>query len=222
MGACVRCPDGATRNGVTLVQVAEPPRRDTLPDEPDEVQARRDAVLTIVRRDGRARLRDVVAELAAKGLTGGRHPRCAERVARGDLSALIRGGRIRKLRRGVYGRHRESAERAIDEAARRWAETRPRPWRLVYLQHALLSAGLDLRPRPRGVVHRAAARLVDAGWLYHLGDGFYLSTMFAEPAPVPVLPLVIAPALPRPAPRATGNRRRAATAVVEVQLCLAL
>lgn len=219
MGACVRCPVGAGRNGVTLVQVVAPPPRE--PVAVDEVQARRDAVLTIVRREGRVRLRDVVSELAARGLTGGRHPRCAERVARSDLSALIRGGRIRCLRRGVYGRHRESSERAVDEAARRWAESRPRPWRLVYLQHALLAEGLDLRPRPRGVVHRAAARLVEAGWLYHLGDGFYLSTAYPEPAPTPTLPLRLPPPAQRQAVHAQGRRRRPAPPREE-QMWLAL
>lgn len=176
MGACRGCPVGAERNGAAPVEAPAPAAVVV-----DVVRPRRTAALALVRRDGSARLGDLVAGLSRAGLLGGRPNRLAERVVRYDLAQLVREGALRHLRRGWYGKRRAEAERETDRAARAWAESHPQPWKPRDLQHELVARGLSLGDHPRQTAHRIVCRLVAAHHLEPVGGGLYLATCYDPP-----------------------------------------
>lgn len=175
MGACATCPAGARLNG------AEVPGLPVAREQPRAVvvaaarERRRGVVLSAVRRRGRARLRDVVADVLAAGVGGARGARVLERTVRADLAVLASEGALHRLCLGWYGRLREVRGRADDAAALAWADGQAGPWRPADLQRALAAAGVTMGARARSTAHRAAQRLVERGAAVQLPGGFYLA-----------------------------------------------
>lgn len=200
MGACRACPVGAERNGV---EPAEVPAAVAAPA--DVVRPRRQATMALVRREGSARLGDLVAGLARAGLLGGRPTRLAERVVRYDLAQLVREGVLRHLRRGWYGKRRADAERETDRVARAWAESQQLPWKPRDLQRDLIARGLSLGTHPRQTAHRIVCRLVAAGHLDQVGGGLYLAACYPHPERLPAAQQLGLPIVPS---AATGGQDR--------------